>query len=80
MATRCCWPPESSSGYLREVGREAEAVGQARLPGRVGAPGEAGLEGEVGAGVERGDQVELLEHDAHRVAAERARGPGRRAS
>ena len=44
------------------------------LPGGVEAAGEAGLEGEVGGDVEARDQVELLEDEADRLAAEPGAG------
>ena len=68
-------------GVAGEKRLEAEAAGELGLPGGVEAAGEAGLEGEVGGDVEARDQVELLEDEADRLAAEAgARGVGERRS
>ena len=36
MATRCCWPPESSRRAVREAVAQADGVDQLRRPSRVG--------------------------------------------
>ena len=68
MATRCCWPPESSPGYLVAWSEEADAVekggGAAFGFGAVAAEDLLLGEAEVVGDAEVGEELEVLEDHA----------------
>ena len=73
MATRCCWPPDSSDGYLVLVRAEAEGIKELARPLDRDAVRRA-LDKKrdrrvLGCG-ERGQQIELLKDEADGGGAE----------
>ena len=75
IATRCCWPPESSAGRcLRRCG-EADAVEQVLEELRIGLlAGDRERQQDVLLGREHRQQVEELEDEADVLAAQERHG------
>ena len=75
MATRCCWPPDSSAGrWRRRSARPTEAI-TSSSQARVGAAcRRCGREDDVLLGRERRQEVEELEDEADVAAAELGEG------
>ena len=71
MATRCCWPPESSAGRCVLPVGEADALDDGVRPVLVDlAAGELEREDDVLLGREHGEEVEELEDEADVLAPE----------
>ena len=75
IATRCCWPPESSAGRWRARSAEpdlAQRLGHGAA--REAAAGEPRRQLDVLLGGQRAEQVEGLEHEPDVVAAQAGEG------
>ena len=71
MATRCCWPPESSDGPVRLAVGQADALDDGVRPVLVDlAAGELEREEDVLLRGEHGEEVEELEDEADVLAPE----------
>ena len=73
IATRCCWPPDSSSGRCRACAGEPDQVEQQLHPALAlgdGRLAQAQRQADVLGSRQHRDQAERLEDERHLVAAQ----------